>query len=74
MTNTNQNRKEPSAEELAALRTYAAEHGRHWKEALWASWMNGGDHLRQSDGAALQRLRNRLGPSWLAQYRLPDAT
>lgn len=59
-----------SADELAAIRVYAADHGRRWKDALQESWMNAGDHLRQSDGWALQRLRNRLGPSWLASFTL----
>lgn len=62
---------ELTADELSALRTYAADHGRQWKEALSISWINGGDHMKQPDGWALQRLRNRLGPSWLSNFQLP---
>jgi len=71
MTTASHNTNVLSDGELTALRTYAANHGRKWKAALLASWMNGGDHLHQSDGWRLQSLRNKLGPSWLANYRLP---
>lgn len=54
-----------SAEQLSALRRYADRHGRAWKAALRADWM------RASAPAALQRLRNTHGPSWLTSFRLP---
>lgn len=43
-----------------AVRAYAQEHGRTWKQHLRDSWMNGGDH-----GPVLQNLRNSHGPTWL---------
>ena len=59
-----------TADEHAALRAWANEHGRNWKAALRLAWETGGDDGSESD-AALQRLRNRLGPRWLTKYRLP---
>jgi hypothetical protein len=54
----------PTPDELAALRSFAAEHGRYWKAALGRQWMTA------SACPVLQGLRNRLGPSWLSRYRL----
>ncbi len=54
-----------TAEETAALRSYAAEHGRPWKRDLRTEWM------RASALPVLHRLRNTHGPSWLDGYRLP---
>ncbi|MGX9944939.1 hypothetical protein ACTG4Q_20975 [Bradyrhizobium denitrificans] len=55
-------------EDIEALKAYAAEKGRSWKQHLAQDWMLGravGDR-----GVILYRLRNRLGPSWLVNYRL----
>jgi hypothetical protein len=52
-------------EQLAALRAYAAEHGRTWKSQLNDDWMNG-----RASGP-LQQIRNQFGPSWLLRFRLP---
>lgn len=57
-----------SPSELAALRAYARKHGRTWKAALRDDWMYA------TAPADLMRLRNRLGPGWLATYRLPAAS
>lgn len=57
-----------TATDLAALKSYAAEHGRNWKSALRADWAAAraiGDR-----GATLHCLRNRLGPAWLARFSL----
>ncbi len=35
-------------------------------------WESGRDAL-EADGALLRQVRNRLGPTWLATARLPDA-
>jgi hypothetical protein len=51
--------------EYAAIREYALEHGRKWKEALRDDWM----HARQP--GHLQAVRNRLGPAWLVRFKLP---
>lgn len=58
-----------SAEELAALRAWAAEHGRTWKAALRLAWENGRYGGSEHD-AELQSIRNRLGADWLARYKL----
>lgn len=53
-----------TAEELAALKAFAATHGRYWKAVLRDQWMNA------TAAPVLHRLRNRLGPSWLTRFRL----
>lgn len=64
----------PTAEQMEALRTFAAANGRTWKSKLNDAWMSG----RYSDYPAtdrcdlLQQVRNNLGPSWLVRFRLPD--
>jgi len=61
----------PTAEQLAALREYAALHGRGWKAALRADWMTACEHVRNQEHAGyLQQLRNTLGPKWLEGFRL----
>jgi hypothetical protein len=57
---------EPTAEQWAALRAYAAAHGRTWKAQLRAEWMDacqGIPDLEQQ--ALLQQVRNQFGPRWL---------
>lgn len=48
----------------AALKDYAAAHGRTWKAKLRDDWVNA-----RTTGA-LQELRNSHGPSWLKSFRL----
>jgi hypothetical protein len=48
----------------AALRAYAIQHGRCWKEHLQADWMNA------TVEPLLHRLRNSHGPTWLLRLRL----
>lgn len=60
----NPERQELTTEEIAAIRAFAAEHGRYWKAELRRQWMNA------SAAPILHRLRNRLGPSWLVKFRL----
>ena len=52
--------------QLAALRAFAAKHGRHWKAKLLSDWLNG-----RSKGE-LQAICNAFGPSWLLTFRLPQ--
>jgi hypothetical protein len=59
-----------TADELAALRGWAEEQRPRWKAALRLAWETG-DYGGSEHDADLQRLRNRLGPSWLAKYHLP---
>lgn len=53
----------------AALRKYAAAHGRCWKQDLRQSWMTGQYYLADDEGT-LQRIRNNFGPSWLVRFSL----
>jgi hypothetical protein len=53
-----------SLAERDALHAYARRHGRTWKSSLRDDWMRG-----RAEGP-LQRIRNRLGPRWLAAYRV----
>jgi hypothetical protein len=54
----------PNAKQVAALSAYAADKGRTWKAALNADWLAG-----RCQGP-LQQVRNNLGPSWLARFKL----
>ena len=63
-------KKQPTAEQLARLQSFAAEHGRNWKSELLGMWLNGRD-ANQHDGHLLRQVRNQLGPSWLSRFTLP---
>lgn len=65
--------KQLTAEQLAALRTYAAEHGRYWKSTLHDAWMTG-NYDGSADSGALQLVRNAFGPSWLTRFKLPPGS
>jgi hypothetical protein len=61
-------------DELAALQIFAAENGRGWKEKLnFVYWFNARIYRDRAGNShyALHRLRNDLGPSWLAGFALP---
>jgi hypothetical protein len=58
-------KQELTAEQLAALRSYADEHGRTWKAQLNYEWMSG------TASGPLQQIRNAFGPSWLVRFSLP---
>lgn len=60
-----------SAEQLNALRCFAAQYGRRWKSELRDCWMTG-NYPSDCDSAALQNVRNAFGPSWLVRFRLPE--
>ncbi len=57
-------------EQLKAIQSFAASHGRSWKSKLRDAWMTG-----QYDGFEgsnyLQQIRNSFGPSWLIKFKLP---
>ena len=57
--------KTPTESQIAALRSYAAEHGRYWKAKLLHDW------LKDVSEGELQAIRNAFGPSWLLTFRLP---
>ncbi|CAN7626554.1 hypothetical protein [Neorhizobium sp. LjRoot104] len=54
-------------QEEAALREYAARHGRSWKRILNHVWMG---EAPDDAGQILPKLRNTHGPGWLDRYRL----
>lgn len=62
--------EELTNEEQAALHAWADDHAPRWKAALRDAWETGNYGGSEHD-AALQRIRNRLGASWLVKYRLP---
>lgn len=49
--------------QLDALRTFAAEHGDHWKDDLRAAWVS--DTINPS----LSRLRATHGSRWLSEFQ-----
>lgn len=53
-----------TAEQIAALVSFAARHGRTWKSKLSAMWLNGRDSY-EPEGSVLRSVRNGLGPTWL---------
>lgn len=61
---------EPTEEQIAALRQYAAENGRNWKSALNADWMRASAKINGEHSALLQQIRNEFGPSWLVKFKL----
>jgi len=64
---------QPTAEQLAALASYAKSYGRQWKANLRQSWMTG-NYLAGDNAPALQQIRNTFGPSWLVRFKLPACT
>ena len=62
-----------TADQLAALRTFAAANGRRWKSALRDCWASGNYNRYPGTVGApmLQQVRNTFGPSWLVAFRLP---
>jgi len=57
-------------EQLDALDAFRARNGRSWKEALRTSWERARyPNMAQDHAAALQQIRNALGPEWLSKYR-----
>lgn len=70
------NSRKPDSDELAALRSYAKEFGRKWKESLSLDWYNA--RLRVAPdmtnrGSILHGLRNdsSFGPTWLVRFKFP---
>jgi hypothetical protein len=61
-----------TADETAALALYYETHGEAWKERLAHDWRTGRDvnALPGDHGCYLRSIRNRLGPSWLAEVKL----
>jgi len=74
MKRTNSAYRELTAGELEAVQLFAAEFGRTWKDRLafdyWPAARiyitRNGRHCHE-----LHKLRNDLGPRWLAGFKLP---
>lgn len=60
-----------TAEEVNALRLFAALNGRYWKAALRAIWETTNRRNWDDAETILYRLRNSHGPAWLSRFRLP---
>jgi hypothetical protein len=65
-----------TADELAALQSYAAEYGRKWKSALELDWYNArlsSCRDMPNRGSILHGLRNNpgFGPRGLVNFRFP---
>jgi hypothetical protein len=66
-----------TSDELAALRAFAAEHGRYWKAHLADVYWYHARVWREPTGCHgyhLHGLRNRLGPQWLKTFKLTKET
>jgi len=59
-----------TAEDLAALRSYAIEFGPKWKDSLALDWYHARAHGKR--GAILHGVRNNFGPSWLDAFEFAD--
>lgn len=59
-------------EQATALRTFAAENGRTWKQTLRDAWTAGTlyQRIEPHHVAALQQVRNTIGTRGLAKVRL----
>lgn len=68
------NANKPNREQIAALKTFAAAHGRNWKSELSRYWFSGwGEYgYERAEVAYLQQLRNQFGPQWLRAYSLDE--
>lgn len=62
--------KQPTTEQLKALKTWASRHGRTWKQDLRNAWMDGDYGCNEDIAGYLQQVRNTLGPSWLIQFKV----
>ena len=60
----------PTAEQIDALKRFAAQQGRTWKAELNHAWTSGHYPLPTffNDVASLQQIRNQFGPSWLVKH------
>lgn len=66
--------RELEPHELEAVKAFAKEYGREWKQYLMAAWLSHsykGRHMGGQDTGTLRYLRNTLGHDWLMDYKLP---
>jgi len=74
MKQENQKYRDLLPSELEAVQTFAAEFGRAWKERLAFDYWPAARIFIARNGRScheLHRLRNELGPQWLAGFKLP---
>jgi hypothetical protein len=55
-------------EQRLALATFAAKHGRSWRDELSLRWSRA--QVNYPDGVILYRPRNTHGPSWLYSFKM----
>ncbi|NJM67495.1 MAG: hypothetical protein HC851_18385 [Acaryochloris sp. RU_4_1] len=59
-------------EQQKALRLYAQEKGKTWKQNLADDWLRAAYRWGHPDKSyLLQQIRNQYGPSWLADLAMP---
>lgn len=66
-------KKQPTEEQLEALRSFKAKWGVQWKAELSSQWARGGEgggYMSRPDGHLLHQLRNSFGPTWLYKQKL----
>lgn len=61
-------------EQADAIRAYAAQHGKRWKDCLLSDWMRAGSSTYRGSWCYLQQIRNQHGPAWLRAVQLDDQT
>lgn len=57
-------------EQREALRDFAKNNGRYWKQELNTAWFYGREPGPSSH--LLRQIRNNLGPTWLTNFRLSE--
>lgn len=62
--------KQPTTEQLIAIRKYARIEGKRWKASLRQAWMTGDYGVHGDVSPLLQQVRNSFGPSWLVKFKL----
>src|SRR4051812_32434037 len=55
--------------QLKALWRWKRKHGKHWRSAMSAFWLQSHNH---PDAELFEQLREELGRPWLATFRLPE--
>jgi hypothetical protein len=56
-------------EEREALKQFATQQGRQWRIVLQQMWMSGNYWGTDTNAPALQRVRNKIGPSGIYNIR-----
>lgn len=63
----------PTPSQQEALDAFRDANGRNWKNALRANWERASyPGVSAAHAAALQQVRNTLGPEWLSKYRAQE--